>query len=113
MKWEAACAKKYELQVSNDAQEWKTVYANKDGRGGTEQIELEPVTARYVKLAGISRATQFGYSLFEFEIYGEKPKEIEELTPLHFIKLELSPPDLLPYILMPAQSSTRSLSAPC
>ena len=74
MKWEAACAKKYELQVSNDAQEWKTVYANKDGRGGTEQIELEPVTARYVKLAGISRATQFGYSLFEFEIYGEKPK---------------------------------------
>ena len=32
MKWEAACAKKYELQVSNDAQEWKTVYANKDGR---------------------------------------------------------------------------------
>ena len=90
LKWEAACAKKYELQVSNDAQEWKTVYANKDGRGGTEQIELEPVTARYVKLAGISRATQFGYSLFEFEIYGEKPKEIEELTPLHFIKLELT-----------------------
>lgn len=90
LKWEAACAKKYELQVSNDAQEWKTVYANKDGRGGTEQIELEPVTARYVKLAGISRATQFGYSLFEFEIYGEKPKEIKELTPLHFIKLELT-----------------------
>ena len=90
LKWEAACAKKYELQVSNDAQEWKTVYANKDGRGGTEQIELEPVTARYVELAGISRATQFGYSLFEFEIYGEKPKEIEELTPLHFIKLELT-----------------------
>ena len=27
--------------------------------------------------------------MFEFEIYGEKPKEIEELTPLHFIKLEL------------------------
>ena len=35
LKWEAACAKKYELQVSNDAQEWKTVYVNKDGRGGT------------------------------------------------------------------------------
>ena len=30
LRWEAACAKKYELQVSNDAQEWKTVYANKD-----------------------------------------------------------------------------------
>ena len=90
LKWEAACAKKYELQVSNDAKEWKTVYINKEGKGGTEQIELEPVAARYVKLAGISRATSFGYSLFEFEVYGEKPKGIEELTPLHFIKLELT-----------------------
>ena len=90
LKWEAACAKRYELQVSNDAKEWKTVYTNKEGKGGTEQIELQPVAARYVKLAGISRATSFGYSLFEFEVYGEKPKGIEELTPLHFIKLELT-----------------------
>lgn len=90
LKWEAACAKEYELQVSKDAKNWKTVYANKNGKGGTEQIRLEPVTARYVKLVGISRATQFGYSLFEFEIYGEKPAGIEELTPLHFIKLELT-----------------------
>ena len=90
LKWEAACAKKYELQVSNDAKKWKTVYINKEGKGGTEQIGLEPVAARYVKLAGISRATSFGYSLFEFEVYGEKPKGIEELTPLHFIKLELT-----------------------
>lgn len=89
LKWETACAKKYALQVSNDAKEWKTVYDNKDGKGGTEKIDLESITARYVKLEGISRATQFGYSLFEFEIYGEKPEGIEELTPLHFIKLEL------------------------
>ena len=90
LKWETACAKKYALQVSNDAKEWKTVYDNKDGKGGTEKIDLESVIARYVKLEGISRATQFGYSLFEFEIYGEKPEGIEELTPLHFIKLELT-----------------------
>ncbi|WP_369906966.1 MULTISPECIES: discoidin domain-containing protein [Bacteroides] len=90
LKWETACAKKYALQVSNDAKEWKTVYDNKDGKGGTEKIDLESITARYVKLEGISRATQFGYSLFEFEIYGEKPEGIEELTPLHFIKLELT-----------------------
>ena len=90
LKWEVACAKEYELQVSKDAKNWKTVYTNKAGKGGTEQIRLEPVAARYVKLVGISRATQFGYSLFEFEVYGEKPAGIEELTPLHFIKLELT-----------------------
>ena len=93
LKWETACAKKYTLQVSNDAKKWKTVYDNKDGKGGKEKIDLESVTARYVKLEGISRATQFGYSLFEFEIYGEKPEGIEELTPLHFIKLELTDAD--------------------
>lgn len=90
LKWEAACAKQYELQVSDDAKNWKTVYTNKDGKGGTEQIKLEPVEARYVKLAGISRATHFGYSLFEIEVYGEKSKDIADLTPLHFIKLELT-----------------------
>lgn len=81
------------MQVSNDAKKWKTVYDNKDGKGGIEKIDLESVTARYVKLEGISRATQFGYSLFEFEIYGEKLEGIEELTPLHFIKLELTDAD--------------------
>lgn len=90
LKWETACAKEYELQVSNDAKEWKAIYTNKDGKGGTENIKMKPVAARYVKLAGISRATQFGYSLSELEIYGEKPKGIEELTPLHFIKLKLT-----------------------
>ena len=90
LKWEAAFAKEYDLQVSDDAKEWKAVYTNKEGKGGTEKIELEPVTARYVKLAGIKRATQFGYSLFEFEIYAGNTKKMDGLTPLHFIKLELT-----------------------
>ena len=41
-------------------------------------------------MAGVSRATDFGYSLYEFEIYGKKQKNVEELTPLHFIRLELT-----------------------
>ncbi len=77
-------------QVSNDAKKWKTVYTNKDGQGSTDEIKLSPVTARYVKMAGVSRATDFGYSLYEFEIYGKKQKNVEELTPLHFIRLELT-----------------------
>lgn len=90
LKWEEACAKEYELQVSDDAQNWKTVYSDKASKGGSEEIQLTPVAARYVKLVGISRATDFGYSLYEFEVYGKKDQRIEELTPLHFIKLELT-----------------------
>ncbi len=90
LKWEEAHAKVYELQVSNDAKKWKSVYTNETGKGGVEKIKLIPVIARYVKLVGISRATDFGYSLYEFEIYGRKQKKVEELTPLHFIRLELT-----------------------
>lgn len=75
LKWETARAKEYEIQVSNDAKKWKTVYTNKDGKGGTDEIKLSPVTARYVKMEGVSRATDFGYSLYEFEIYGKKQKK--------------------------------------
>lgn len=88
VKWEAACAKSYELQVSNDAKKWKTVYATSDGRGGVEEISLKPIKARYVRVNGLKRATEFGYSIYEIEVYGEKRGD-ENLTPLHFIKLEL------------------------
>lgn len=49
VEWETARAKEYEIQVSNDAKKWKTVYTNKDGQGSTDEIKLSPVTARYVK----------------------------------------------------------------
>ncbi len=90
LKWEVARAREYELQVSDDGKKWRTVYFNHTGEGSTDIIKLSPLTARYVKMAGISRATEFGYSLYEFEIYGRKPKNIEELSPLHFIRLELT-----------------------
>jgi beta-galactosidase/beta-glucuronidase len=88
LKWEAAYAKKYELQISDDAKKWKTIYKEDSGDGGTDVIK-KPVEARYVKLQCISRATNFGYSLFEFEIYGKKQQE-EDLTPVSFIRLELT-----------------------
>lgn len=88
VKWEAAFAKEYLLEVSNDAKTWKTVHTVTDSKGGTEKISIKPVTARYVRINGIKRATEFGYSIFEIEIYGDKGAD-NELTPLHFIKLEL------------------------
>ena len=91
LKWETACAKEYELQISNDGKVWKTVHTEKNGTGGTEVIELPSLKARYVKVACSKRATSFGYSLYEMEVYGnKKQKDAEELTPLHFVRLELT-----------------------
>ena len=44
---------------------------------------------KQVDVAASNIAEAFSLNFNPFEIYGEKPKEIEELTPLHFIKLEL------------------------
>ncbi len=71
LRWEAAYALSYELQVSNDASTWSAVYSTTTGDGGVDDITLSgPASGRYVRMLGIERATPFGYSLYEFEVYG-------------------------------------------
>ncbi len=68
--WEAAYGKSYQIQVSNDAQTWTPVYSTTNGQGGMESITFNPVNTRYVRMYGTVRATQYGYSIWEFEVYG-------------------------------------------
>ena len=68
--WEAAYATLYEIQVSNNGQSWTTVFSETNGNGGTDSISFSTVSARYVRMYGTQRATVYGYSLFEFEVYG-------------------------------------------
>lgn len=67
--WEAAYGKTYTLDISDDAQTWTTIYTESDGTGGTQTISFEPLTARYVRMKGLTRGTTYGYSLYEFKIY--------------------------------------------
>ncbi|WP_229716983.1 discoidin domain-containing protein [Paenibacillus aceti] len=67
--WEDAYATKFKLQVSNDGVNWQDVYSETNGSGGVQNIPLNQVQARYVKMYGIERATPYGYSLYEFEVY--------------------------------------------
>lgn len=88
LSWEAAYGKTYEIQVSDDANIWKTVYSVTDGHGGTENLRFQPVDARYVRMKGNKRGTQYPYSLYEFEIYAPREND-SELTSFHFMRLEL------------------------
>lgn len=76
--WEGAYASAYQLQVSNDAATWTTVYSTSAGAGGVEDINFAPATGRYVRMLGIARATSYGYSIWEFEVYG--PEAIGNLA---------------------------------
>lgn len=68
LRWEGAFAKAYELQVSDDNTHWTKIYETKNGDGNIDDI---PVTAsgRYVRMLGLQRATEYGYSLWDFEVY--------------------------------------------
>jgi hypothetical protein len=46
------------------------VYSTTTGDGGVDDITLSsPASGRYVRMLGTQRATIYGYSLWEFEIY--------------------------------------------
>lgn len=67
--WETAFAKAYQIQVSTDGVTWTTIYSTTAGPGGTETLNVTG-TGRFIRMFGTQRATQFGYSLWEFEVHG-------------------------------------------
>jgi CxxC motif-containing protein (DUF1111 family) len=63
--WENAYGKEYILQGSDDGQTWYQIRYVSGGKGGTEEFYNLNANVRYVRLQGVARATQYGYSLFE------------------------------------------------
>ncbi len=68
LQWEGAFATQYRLEVSDDGQNWRAVSSNSKGQGDEENLVFAPVTTRYVRIFCLKRATQFGSSLWSFEV---------------------------------------------
>ncbi|WP_137228241.1 discoidin domain-containing protein [Streptomyces sp. BPSDS2] len=66
--WEAAYAKAYTIQTSDNGQDWNTVHTETAGNGGIDDIEVAG-NARYVRVSATERGTPWGYSLYEFGVY--------------------------------------------
>ncbi|WP_412542825.1 family 20 glycosylhydrolase [Longispora sp. K20-0274] len=69
LRWEAAYGKAYKIQTSNDDATWTTVNTTTNSDGGVDDLAVAG-TGRYVRMQGTTRATTWGYSLYEFEVYG-------------------------------------------
>ncbi|AXC12578.1 Beta-galactosidase [Acidisarcina polymorpha] len=67
--WEAAYAATYQIQYSTTGTTWSVAYNNTNGVGGIENLTFPTVQGRYVRMYGETRATAYGYSLYEFQIY--------------------------------------------
>jgi hypothetical protein len=71
--WEAACGMNYQIQTCNDGVTWttQTNVVGNTSSGLLKYIYATPISARYVRMYGTARATQWGYSLWEFSVYGQ------------------------------------------
>src|SRR4051812_39510802 len=69
LNWEAAYGKGYQIQVSDNATNWTTIFTTATGNGAIDDLAVTG-TGRYVRLNGVTRGTGYGYSLWEFQVYG-------------------------------------------
>ncbi|MBP2586328.1 endo-1,4-beta-D-glucanase Y [Streptomyces sp. PvR006] len=69
LNWEDAYGKTYKIQTSADGSTWSDVYSTTAGDGATDDLAVSG-SGRYVRMYGTGRGTAYGYSLWEFEVYG-------------------------------------------
>src|SRR5690349_22132377 len=68
--WEAAYATAFQIQVSTDNTNWTKIERATSRKSGTQNLTGLTGTGRYIRMYGTARATQYGYSLWEFQVYG-------------------------------------------
>jgi len=73
--WENAYATTYDIELSNDGENYTVAKAVTGSKGGTQTIDIrangEPVEAQFVRVLCKARNTGYGSSLWEMEVYGE------------------------------------------
>jgi fibronectin type 3 domain-containing protein len=69
LNWETAYAKAFQIQTSTDGTNWTAIYSTTTGTGGVQTIPVSG-SGRYVRMYGTQRGTGYGYSLWEFQVYG-------------------------------------------
>jgi len=69
LNWETAYATAFQIQTSPDGNTWTTIYSTTTGTGGTQTLNVTG-SGRYIRMYGTTRDTQYGYSLWEFSVYG-------------------------------------------
>lgn len=68
--WETAYGKAYDIETSTDGTTWTKAASVTDGDGGTDVVYLDGApNAQYVRMQGVKRGTQYGFSLYEFQVY--------------------------------------------
>jgi hypothetical protein len=71
LNWQNAAGKDYQIQVSSDATNWTTlVSVTGNTTAGWHDYPGLSGYGQYVRMYGTARVTQYGYSLWDFNVYG-------------------------------------------
>ncbi|MCG2613795.1 discoidin domain-containing protein [Terrimonas sp. NA20] len=70
--WESAYGRDFNIDISSDGSNWTTA-ASIANNTSTHNVIPVSGSARYVRMSGITRATGYGYSLYEFQVFGTAP----------------------------------------
>jgi beta-glucosidase len=76
--WERAHAAAYRIQVSDDGTRWTDIHSRAASDGQVDSLDVAG-TGRYLRLHATQRATVWGNSLWELEVYGKPQPKIEAL----------------------------------
>ncbi|MYS24828.1 MULTISPECIES: glycoside hydrolase family 3 C-terminal domain-containing protein, partial [unclassified Streptomyces] len=68
LQWENAYATGFQIQVSDNGSTWSPIYSTTTGTGGKQTLNVSG-TGRYIRMYGTTRATGYGYALWEFQVY--------------------------------------------
>ena len=69
LKWETALGKDFRIQTSDDSVNWTTIQTVYGNSSYFNSLDMN-ASGRFVRMSGIGRGTIYGYSLYEFEVYG-------------------------------------------
>lgn len=69
VQWDPAHASAFQVQTSDNASSWTTIHSVTNGTGFKQTLAVNG-TGRYVRVNLTARSGPYGYSLWEFQVYG-------------------------------------------
>lgn len=97
--WENAYGKEYAIEASDDGNTWYQLRYVTGAKGGTEEFFNLNANVHFVRMRGVARGTQYGYSLFEVEF---KSPGSDNTLPQLAVSAEKFPPAGSPLAAAPA-----------
>ncbi len=70
LNWETAAASNYTIEVTADGSTWHPIETVTNGNGGLDQFTFNEENVAKIRMHGTQRTTEWGYSLYEFQVYG-------------------------------------------